>query len=138
MLKIKICSFLVNLKKINWQLEWGAWGWRDWTKKGKSERKNSWTWTTVWWLLGKGAGQGGRRRLWGHVCWWTHNTVHTWCVVELCAPETWIIWLTSVTPINSIEGKKSKTVWISKCKYCYKQIQYVLIVNIQRGKEYTH
>lgn len=36
--------------------------------------------------------------------WWMHSTVYRYVVK--CVPETCIILLTTVTPINSIKGEK--------------------------------
>ena len=41
-----------------WQLVGDSWGWRDWAKK----EKDSWTWTTGWWLLGDIMGLNGNRK----------------------------------------------------------------------------
>ena len=53
-----MCNLMNKLNKHNWDrliegqqmISWGreVRGWRDWAKK----KKDSWTWATVWWLLG--------------------------------------------------------------------------------------
>ena len=47
----------------------------------------------------------------GDLTWGGEHTIqYTDDVLENCTPETYIILLTNVTPINSIKKKKNKTV----------------------------
>ena len=85
----------------------------------KKKRKNSWTQTTVWGVPGGGVesggggyregvnGDGGDLARGGEH---THTVRCTDHVLRKCAPETCVILLTNVTPINS---NKKRTLLIT-------------------------
>ena len=116
-------------------------------QKKERKRKISQTQTTVWWLLGRvGVGGGGGGYTWINKWCWMETSLgvgHTTQCTDMlsnCAPETCIILVTSVTPINSIKRKinKVKTEKSSLIQLLNRIFFWVFIVSTVKQPWGTH